>query len=59
MSDQTEKKSIYTTIQVRRDINYHIRKLCKARGWLASTTTENFWVGLISSSVSGSYQAGG
>jgi hypothetical protein len=58
MSESTEKKSIYTTIQVRRDINTHIRKICKERGWLASTLTENFWLGVISSSMSGSYQAG-
>lgn len=58
MAENTDKKSTYTTIQVRRDINHHIRKLCKERGWLASTLTENFWLGLISSSVSGSYQLG-
>lgn len=44
----------YTTIQIRKDINTHIRKLCKEYGWVASTVTENYWVGLISASMSGS-----
>lgn len=44
----------YTTIQIRKDINQHIRKLCKDYGWIAATVTENYWLSLISSSVSGS-----
>lgn len=44
----------YTTIQIRKDINTHIRKLCKEYGWIAATVTENYWVGLISASMSGS-----
>lgn len=44
----------YTTIQIRKDINNHIRELCKSCGWKAATVTENYWVGLISSSMTGS-----
>ena len=47
-------KSKYTTIQIRREINEHVRKLCKEHGWLASTFTENYWLGMISASMSGS-----
>lgn len=54
MGKKIQKSSIYTTIQIRKDINKLIRKLCKERGLQASTITENFWVGLISSSMSGS-----
>ena len=46
--------SKYTTIQIRREINEHVRKLCKERGWLASTLTENYWLSEISASMSGS-----
>lgn len=44
----------YTTIQIRREINEHIRKFCKEHGIIASTITEKYWVGLISASMSGS-----
>lgn len=44
----------YTTIQVRKDINQHIKNFCKDRGWTVASVTENFWLGLISSSMSGS-----
>lgn len=44
----------YTTIQIRKDVNQHIRKLCKDYGWIAASVTENYWLGLISASVSGS-----
>lgn len=54
MADKIEKSSIYTTIQIRKDINQHIRKICREKGWLASTLTENYWIGLISASMSGS-----
>jgi hypothetical protein len=47
-------KSKYTTIQIRREINEHVRKLCRERGWLASTFTEQYWLGMISASMSGS-----
>ena len=49
-----KKKNIYTTIQIRKEINEHIKKFCKDHGIIAATHTENFWIGLISSSVSGS-----
>lgn len=47
-------KPQYTTIQIRKDINEHIRKFCKDHGIVASTITEKYWLGLISASVSGS-----
>lgn len=47
-------KTQYTTIQIRRDINELVRKLCKENGWVASTITEKYWTGLISASMSGS-----
>jgi hypothetical protein len=50
----SKKKTKYTTIQVRRDINELIRELCKQNGWVASTITEKHWIGLISASMSGS-----
>lgn len=49
-----KKQPIYTTIQIRKEINEHIREFCKERGWVASKITENYWIGLISASVSGS-----
>lgn len=50
----TDKKPQYTTIQIRKEINELIRKLCKENGWVASTITEKYWTGLISASMSGS-----
>ena len=47
-------KSTYTTIQVRKELNELIRKLCKEQGWVAAIKTEHYWLGLISSSMSGS-----
>ena len=47
-------KHQYTTIQVSKEINKHIREFCKARGLIASTLTEQHWVRYISSSMSGS-----
>ena len=44
----------YTTIQVSSDINEHIRDFCNHFGLKSSAVTENYWVSLISSSVSGS-----
>lgn len=49
-----KKKPKYTTIQVRKDLNEAIRNLCKQRGWIASSITENYWIGVISASMSGS-----
>ena len=48
------KKQPYTTIQVSKEINKHIREFCKAKGLVASTLTEQYWVCYISSSMSGS-----
>jgi hypothetical protein len=47
-------KSTYTTIQVRKELNELIRKLCKEQGWVAASKTEHYWLGLLSSSMSGS-----
>lgn len=44
----------YTTIQVRKEISEHIRKFCKDKGLVISAATEQYWVGLISASMSGS-----
>lgn len=48
------KESKYTTIQIRKEINEHIRRFCKEHGWVAATITEKYWAGLISASMSGS-----
>ena len=48
------KKQKYTTIQVSKDINEHIRSLCEEYGLTASAVTERYWLSLISSSMSGS-----
>jgi hypothetical protein len=47
-------KHNYTTIQVSKEINKHIREFCIKNGMIASTLTETLWVRYISSSVSGS-----
>jgi hypothetical protein len=44
----------YTTIQIRKEINEHIREFCKKYGIVASTVTENYWINKISGSMSGS-----
>jgi len=52
------KKQPYTTIQVSKEINTHIREFCKVHGLIASTLTEQYWIGKISSSMSGSISLG-
>ena len=47
-------KNQYTTIQVSKEINKHIREFCIQHGIVASTLTERLWANHISSSVSGS-----
>ena len=49
-----KKKQHYTTIQVSKEINRHIREFCKMHGLVASTLTEQHWVRYISASMSGS-----
>lgn len=44
----------YTTLQIRKDINKHIKTLCKRHGLIASTVTEQLWTNFISASMSGS-----
>lgn len=48
------KKTKYTTIQVRKEINDAIRHFCKENGLIASFVTEKYWMSYISSSMSGS-----
>jgi hypothetical protein len=47
-------KNKYTTIQIRKEISQHIKHFCREKGLIAATITENYWLGLISSSMSGS-----
>ena len=49
-----KEKNKYTTIQVSSDVNEHIREFCNRYGLKDSSITENYWVSLISASVSGS-----
>ena len=44
----------YTTIQISKEINEHIKLFCKERGFVTATITERFWSQFISSSASGS-----
>ena len=43
-------KNLYTTIQITKDFNEHIKKYCKQHGVSASRITELMWVNYISSS---------
>jgi len=47
-------KQYYTTVQIKKEINTHIRDFCKENGLVASSVTEMLWAKYISSSVSGS-----
>lgn len=47
-------KRQYTTVQITKEINNHIRDFCKINGLVASSVTETLWANYISSSVSGS-----
>jgi len=47
-------KHKYTTIQVSKEINKHIREFCKKNFMNAGPLTERLWVNHISSSMSGS-----
>ena len=47
-------KHSYTTVQITKEINQHIREFCKLNGFVASTITEKLWSNFISSSASGS-----
>jgi hypothetical protein len=54
-----KKNTQYTTIQVSKEVNKHIREFCKIHGLIASTITEQYWIGKISASMSGSNFLGG
>jgi hypothetical protein len=43
-------KNLYTTIQITKDFNEHIKKYCKQYGVSASKVTELMWGNYISSS---------
>lgn len=47
-------KQYYTTVQITKEINNHIREFCKTNGLVASSVTEMLWAKHISSSMSGS-----
>lgn len=47
-------KHKYTTIQISKEINKHIRKFCKLESVNAGPLTERLWADHISSSMSGS-----
>ena len=46
-------KQHYTTVQITKEINTHIREFCKLNGLVISATTERLWSNYISSSMSG------
>lgn len=56
MGKKSDKK--YTTIQIEKDINKHIRTLCEKNGWSASAITTEYWLGQISASLTGSLGEG-
>ena len=47
------KKQKYTTIQITKELNEHIKLFCQEYGLVASKLTEKYWSNLISSSLSG------
>jgi hypothetical protein len=47
----THKKHSYTTIQVNKDINKHIKEFCKKYKVSAASITELMWVSYMSSST--------
>jgi hypothetical protein len=49
-----KQKNTYTTIQITKEINKHIKLFCEVHGLVASKITEKYWAHLISSSMSGS-----
>jgi hypothetical protein len=49
-----KKNKEYTTLQIRKDLNKHIKDFCKQSGTSAANITELLWNNYISSSLSGS-----
>ena len=43
--------SRYTTIQVTKDINTHIKKFCKEHGLVSAAITERLWLATLSGSI--------
>lgn len=54
IEEVTMAKKEYTTIQITKELNEHIKLFCKEHGFIASKLTEKYWSNLISSSMSGS-----
>lgn len=52
MSKRTELE--YTTIQITKTLNQHIKELCHKYGWTATKITEDYWRSLVTASLSGS-----
>jgi hypothetical protein len=50
--------SAYTTIQVTKEINKHIKEYCKSHGLVASAITERLWLQVISGSTKLTAQKG-
>jgi predicted transcriptional regulator len=44
----------YTTLQIKKEINFHIKDFCNRNNVHASTITEMLWGNFISSSLTGS-----
>jgi len=49
-----KNKHKYTTIQISKEVNKHIREFCKLKFVNAGPLTEQIWSDYISSSMSGS-----
>lgn len=54
MKKKTKKSQKYTTIQVNKDVNILIKNLCQQYGLVAAKITENYWMSLVTASLSGS-----
>jgi hypothetical protein len=50
-----KKNKEYTTIQVRKELNQHIKDFCRKTGASTAFVTETLWSHHISSSLSGSF----
>jgi hypothetical protein len=50
-----KKNKEYTTIQVRKELNQHIKDFCRRTGTSTAFVTETLWNHHISSSLSGSF----
>jgi hypothetical protein len=44
----------YSTIQIKKELSELVSKYCKDKGLKISFVTEQYWIGILSSSMSGS-----